>query len=60
MDRTANNDLSLAANLRIQNAGYVKKHRMVRIAMREKLGLSKSRKGGLDRGGPNLRSVSLR
>jgi len=60
MDRTANNDLSFAANLRIQNTGYVRRQRRVRIAIREKLGLSKPRNSGFDRDGSNLRSVSLR
>jgi len=59
MDRTANKDLSLANNSRIQNAGYVIKHKMVRIAIRVKLGVSKPRNSGFDRGVSNLRSVSL-
>jgi len=33
---------------------------MVRIAIREKFGVSKPRNSGLDRGGSNLRSVNLR
>ena len=60
MDRTANKDLSLATNSRRQAAGYVIKHRIVRIAIRVKLGVSKPRNSGFDRGGSNLRSVSLR
>ena len=60
IDRTANKDLSLATNSRIQPAGYVIKHRIVRTAIREKLGVSKPRNSGFDRGVSNLRSVGLR
>jgi len=56
MARTANNDLSFATNLRIQNAGYVIKHRTVRIAIREKLGVSKPRNSGFNLGNFNLES----
>ena len=51
MNRTTNNDLSFATNVRAKNAGYEMRHRRVRITMREKLGLSKPRNGGFDRGG---------
>jgi len=60
MDRTANNDLSFATNLRIQNAGYVIRHKTVRIAMQESLGLSNPWISGFDLGGSNLKSASLR
>jgi len=48
MNHIAGNDLPFATNLRIQNAGYVIRHSVVRITIREKLSLSKSQKVGFD------------
>ena len=59
MALTMNNDLSIATNVRIKNAGYVMMHVIVRIAIREKLGLSNPRNSGFDRGSSNLGSLSL-
>jgi len=50
MTRTTNNDLSFATNVRRKNAEYVIMHKMVKIAIRAKLGLSKSRNNGFGRG----------
>ena len=40
-----NNDLSPATNVRMWNAGYAIRHRIVRMKIREKLGPSKPRRG---------------
>ena len=46
MARTTNNDLSFATNVRKWNVGYVIRHSAVRIAIREKIGLSNPRNSG--------------
>jgi len=56
MTRTGNNDLSLATNVRRKNAGYVIKHRTVRIAIREKLGPPTPRNNGFDLGRLDFKS----
>ena len=54
-----NRDLFFVTNVRTWKAGYVRRHRKVRIAMRDKLGLSNPRNSGFDCGGSNLENQVL-
>ena len=59
MNRTTNNESSFATNVRIWKAGYVMRHRAVKMAMRERLGLSKPRKRSFCRRCFNLEAQVL-